>query len=417
MDLASPIPKVLGALAIGVAAVAAVVPGAQQSRKPTPCGPVASGHEASAKLTIAGTKMKTTGGRVVMPYGVSVVSGPQAPNWAVTEKAAAAQIVAAHRYWHANAIRLQVSEALVFRNPTRGRGYNVPFAQSVDRLVCRIIKQGDIAVINDTSIFTGRERGPGKRSIRFWRFMSQRYGNRFPVIFDLFNEPQVTRNTRTKKWYDPDTVWRIWRNGGRANGITYVGFQDLVDEIRVKQRVNNVIWAEEPYYTTADQASFGHLPKYLLKGPNIVYAFHKPNMDYDSHSFREVRELVKRKIPLIDSEWGQFAATDRPWMCQSDSYKTAPPYLKFLRDAQIGMLSWSLQPGALVRGVTGTDTVHDGNDIRFTHNPAALSQPTEMRSDYDCSTAAQGQGVGRLVMDYFQRYSQRPPSSLFPKFG
>lgn len=361
--------------------------------------------------------MEDSAGNVVIPYGISIVGGPQTPAWARTVKSSLAQIVAARRYWHVNAVRVQVSEALLFREPTRGRAYNVPFAQSVDRLVCRILRQGDIPVINDTTLFTGRERGPGRRTLRFWRFMSKRYGNRFPVIFDLFNEPQVTRNPRTNRFLDTSQVWRIWRSGGRVGGTRYVGMQDLVDEIRVKLRVRNVIWAEEPYYVESHRESLEPLPRYQLRGSNIVYAFHKPNMRQDSSSFRGLRAAAEAGLPLVNSEWSQFAATDRPWMCQRDAYRTAPAYLRFLREASIGVLVWSLQPGSLVSGVRGADTVNDGAFAGFTENPRDLARPTEMRSSYGCTRSARGQGVGRLVMDYFERYSTRPPAELFPKFA
>jgi hypothetical protein len=366
---------------------------------------------------MVGNQLQDTAGNVITPYGISLLSGPETVNWKRSEGAVAAQIIAADRYWHANTVRLQISEHMLFRQPTRGRSYNVAFAKSVDRLVCRIIRQGQIPVINATTIFTGREPGPSGRTLRFWRFMSKRYGNRFPVIFDLFNEPQVIRNPRTREFLKPDDVWRIWRDGGTVDGKRWLGMQDLVDEIRTRQHVSNVIWAEEPYYTTADKASLDLLPQHLLRGADIAYAFHKPSMVWDSRSFRDLREVAQKKIPLVDSEWGQFAATDRPWMCQPDSYTTAPRYLQFLRDASIGMLAWSLQPGALIRGTAGVDTVHDGNDWRYTDDARELAVPNEIRPDYGCTGAARGQGVGRLVMDYFARYSKRAPRVLFPKLG
>jgi cellulase (glycosyl hydrolase family 5) len=404
------------ALAAAVA-LALTLPSTAAAATRTPCGPIQAGNEATTRLQIAGTHMQATDGTVVQPYGISVVSGPETVNWRRSEKAVAAQIDAAHDYWHANAVRIQVSEKNLFKHPTRGYSYNVAFAQSADRLICRVLGHGDIPVLNDTTIFTGRERGPGPLSIRFWRFMSQRWGNTFPIIFDLFNEPQVTRNRRTGRWLPPADVWRIWRSGGTVGGIKYVGMQDLVDEIRVRQRVSNVIWAEEPYYVEFDQATLNLLPQHLLDGGDIVYAFHKPNLRQSSRSFTDLQKVAAQGIPLANSEWGQYAATDRPWMCQSDAYRTVPRYLQFLQDASIGLLAWSLQPGALVKGKAGVDTVHDGNDWRYTQNPRALALPNEMRPNYGCTKTARGQGAGRLVMDYFASLSVRPPATLFPKLG
>src|SRR4051812_34054505 len=384
--------------------------------KPTPCGFIRVGNDATARLRVAGDRMIDSKGTPFMPYGVSVVGGPQTINWRATQRATAAQIVASSRYWHANSVRVQVSESLLFDRPAPGRSYNVPFAQAVDQLVCLIIRQRQIPVLNNTTIFTTLERGPGQRTIRFWRFMSRRYGNNLPVIFDLFNEPKVTMTPRTRDYLRQSHAWRIWRSGGRVSGVRYVGMQDLVDAIR-KQGARNVIWAEEPYYIEANLARLELLPRYRLRGADIVYSFHKPDMERASRSFRGVRSAAAESLPLVDSEWGQFAATDRPWMCQSDAYRTTPVYLRFLRRSGIGMLAWSLQPGALVKGVHGNDTVHDGLDTRFTADPLDLAEPTVMKPDYGCTAAARGQGAGRLVMDYFARYSVPPPAALFPNLG
>ena len=81
------------------------------------------------------------------------------------------------------------------------------------------------------------------------------------------------------------------------------------------------------------------------------------------------------------------------------------------------MIAWSLQPGVLVRGVAGEDTVNDGNDWHYTPDPSRLRTPNEIRPGYGCNAASRGQGVGRLVQDYFARYSRRAPKALFPKFG
>src|SRR5690349_16814261 len=102
--------------------------------KPTPCGFIRVGNEARARLRVAGERMVDSKGAPFMPYGVSIVSGPQTINWRVTQRAAAAQIVASSRYWHANSVRLQASESLLFGQPTPGRSYNLPFARAVDQL-------------------------------------------------------------------------------------------------------------------------------------------------------------------------------------------------------------------------------------------------------------------------------------------
>jgi len=378
----------------------------EPSFRSTPCGPVAIAYEGASNLTMVGNHMEYADGRVFVPYGISLVSGPETTAWARSEKAAVAQIIAAGRFWHANTVRIQVSEAQLLDKPTPGHRYNVALAASVNRLVCRILRQGQIPVVNDTTLFTAAERGPTQRTVRFWRFMSQRYGNRLPVIFDLFDEPRLSRDPRTKRYVRTARVWRSWEGGGTLAGTRYLGMQRLIDTIRVEQRVENVIWVEEPWYLDVKRLPTDQLPQHLLRGRNLVYAFHKATLEKGSGSFKALQVVMRRRIPLVDSEWSQFAATDRPWECQDGAYRGVPLCLAFLRRAPIGLIAWSLQPGALVKGKAGQDTVQDGNDYRYTTNPADLATPNVMRPDYRCNPASRGQGAGALIQAYFARYSQ-----------
>jgi hypothetical protein len=407
---------VLPVVLVGGLALAFSAPAAKEPKRPTACGPVPVGSEAASKLRVVGNHMEDSDGHVVVPYGISLVGGPETKYWGITEKAAVAQIVASKRYWHANAVRVQVGEAQLLDFPTPGHSFNVPFANSVNRLVCRVLRQGQIPIINDTTLFTARSRGPTGRSVRFWQFMSRRYGNRFPVIFDLFDEPRLGRNPRTNHFNSPSRVWKLWERGGSIAGKPYVGMQRLVDTVRIKEHADNVIWMEEPWYLDADKLLTAELPTHLLRGKDIVYAFHKATLTEGSRSWRGLDAVAAKGIPMVDSEWSQFAATNRPWECQDDSYAGVPRFLTFLHQANIGIIAWSLQPGSLIKGTQGVDTVHDGNDFRFTENPDALATPNSMQPDYGCDSKSLGQGAGALIQDYFARYSSPASAALFPRF-
>lgn len=378
----------------------------------TPCG---RATPASSTLKIVGNQMQDSDGNVLVPYGISLVGGPETKFWAQTERAALAQIIASHRYWHANAVRIQVGEAQLLDRPTPGHTYDVAFAGSVNRLVCQVLRQGQIPVINDTTLFTARSRGPTGRSVRFWKFMSRRYG-KLPVIFDLFDEPRLGRNPRTDHMLRRGAVWRLWERGGRIAGKAYLGMQALVDTVRLRARAGNVVWVEEPWFLDPEKLPTAELPQHLLRGADIAYAFHKVALNERSGSFSALRAVAAKGIPLVDSEWSQFAATGRPWECQDGAFAGVPRFLDFLRQVPIGLMAWSLQPGALVRGVRGVDTVHDGNDYRFTTNPDALATPNEIAPSYRCNAASRGQGAGALVQDLFRRASAEPAPALFPRF-
>ena len=416
--------RLLFVLVLGVVVLAVVgwrVLPAPATRVPnklvrTPCGAARVVDSTPTALRVVGNRMVDSQGNPFVPYGISLVGGPENKRWAWTEKGATAQIIASKRFWHANAVRIQVSEALLLDKPTPGHDHNVPFAASLDRLVCRVLQQGQIPIVNDTTLFTTRSRGPTERTVRFWRFMSRRYGNRLPVVFDLFNEPRLGRNPRTKRFIRPAQVWRVWERGGKVAGKTYLSMQTLVDTIRIRERVQNVIWAEEPWYLYPDKLLTSELPEHLLRGNGIVYAFHKVTLDDRSRSFRALAAVAAKGIPLVDSEWSQFAATDRPWECQDNARAGVLRFLGFLRQAPIGLIVWSLQPGALVKGQAGADTVNDGNDFRFTTNPYDLAAPNAMKPGYGCNRASRGQGAGALVQDFFAQSRMPAPAALFPRF-
>jgi hypothetical protein len=383
----------------------------------TPCGRVHVTSDSTPRLSVVGNHIQDSAGNVFIPYGISLVGGPETTYWAQSERAAAAQIVASQRYWHANTVRIQVSEAQLLDKPTPGHAYNVPFAASVNRLVCLVLRQGQIPVINDTTLFTAKSRGPTDRSVKFWKFMSKRYGNRFPVIFDLFDEPRLGRNPRTNHFFSHARVWKLWDHGGAIAGKRYLGLQQLVNTVRISERVDNVLWVEEPWFLEPDKLLTGQLPQHLLHGRDIVYAFHKATLSPTAPSFRALEAVARKGIPLVDSEWSQFAATGRPWECQDNAYKGVPRFLALLHQSSIGLMAWSLQPGALVKAPRGVDNVHDGNDFRFTTDPAKLATPNVIRPNYGCNSASLGQGAGTLVQQYFRQYSERAQASLFPKFG
>ena len=100
----------------------------------------------------------------------------------------------------------------------------------------------------------------------------------------------------------------------------------------------------------------------------------------------------------------------------SDARSGVPRFFSFLRRAQIGLIAWSLQPGALVHGQSGVDTINDGNDFRFTTNPFDLATPNVMKRGYGCNSASRGQGAGALVQQFFAQSYMPAPVTLLPRF-
>jgi hypothetical protein len=373
------------------------------------CG-VAAHRFPKDHLKVVGRHLKDTRGHVIVPEGISVVGGPEERDYTSAGPATLTQIKAAHAAWHINSQRLQVSEANLVNHPTSGYGYNRKFAEYLNQMICQILGYHEIPIINDNTWFTGNRPDPTATTVKFWQYMSLNY-RRWPVIFDLFNEPRLKWDGKNGPMLSNARIWRLWKWGGRVAGVRYVGMQPLVNDIRNKFHAGNVIWAESAYETSHT----AELPGHLLAGRNLMYSFHKLKLDQPA-TWQAVGALAARGIALVDGEWTAFAALNRPWECYSDAYTAAPAYLAYWKSEGVGIEAWSLQPGALARPEAGV-TVHDGNYLGFTTNPKLLEVPNVMRSDFGCNNQSLGQGAGTLVMNYFKRNTAGAPRALFASAG
>ncbi|HWD65262.1 MAG TPA: cellulase family glycosylhydrolase [Solirubrobacteraceae bacterium] len=373
------------------------------------CG-VSAQQLPSDHLKVVGRRLKDSQGHVIVPEGISVVGGPEQPSYAAAQASTLAQIDAAHAAWHINSQRLQVSEGNLINRPTSGYGYNRKFATYLNQMICRILRDHEIPIVNDNTWFTGNRPDPTATTVKFWQYMSLNY-RRWPVIFDLFNEPRLKKDGKHGPLMSDARIWKLWRWGGKVARVRYVGMQALVNDIRARWHASNVIWAESAYETSHT----AQLPGHLLTGRNLMYSFHKLKLDEPS-AWQAVGALAARGIALVDGEWTLFAALHRPWECYSDGYKSAPDYLAYWKSEGVGIEAWSLQPGALAQYHSGT-TVHDGNYLGFTTDAAELEVPNVMHADFGCDSQSLGQGAGSLVMSYFKRNTVAAPPALFASAG
>ncbi len=394
------------AAALGMSGTALANPAAPSLINPDATCGTAAPHFPKDHLKVVGRRLKDTERHVIVPEGISVVGGPEERDYDAAGPATLAQIEAAHAAWHVNSQRLQASEANLINRPTSGYGYNRKFAEYLNRMICRILGYHEIPIVNDNTWFTGNKPGPTATTAKFWQYMSLNY-RRWPVIFDLFNEPRLKWNGKNGPLMSDSRIWRLWKRGGKVAGVRYVGMQSLVNDIRNRYHAGNVIWVESAYETSHT----AQLPGHLLAGRNLMYSFHKLKLN-QSAGWQAVGALAARGIALVDGEWTAFAALNRPWECYSDAYTAAPAYLAYWKSEGVGIEAWSLQPGSLVHPKPGV-TVHDGNYLGFTTNPAMLEVPNVMRSDFGCNSQSLGQGAGTLVMSYFKHNTVAAPRALF----
>ncbi|HZO76667.1 MAG TPA: cellulase family glycosylhydrolase, partial [Solirubrobacteraceae bacterium] len=238
-------PKTAGLLA-GLAAVALVLAftatGASASAPVRSQMPTA----ASPPYRVRGNEVVGTNGVQFVPYGfvidcTSLTDVPenelcqgdsnQSP-WPGSE-----MLSAAASFWHADVIRLQVSQEYLFSSDGQ---VNTQYRDLIHSLV------NQATSLHMASILTLQEERfhapplPTASAIQFWSYMAKHFRRNRHVLFDLFNEPRLPTSAVGGS---ERRVWQIWRNGGTVDGAQYVGDQALVRTIR-NAGANNVIIAE-----------------------------------------------------------------------------------------------------------------------------------------------------------------------------
>ena len=271
------------------------------------------------------------------PYGITL-SGLQ--NYVLSYKLMVTmkhQIKAAAASWYANTIRLQILQDRMVG--IYGQRYNAPYMYAVIRLTRYAESFGMHVVLNaQTEQSTGwdqDEQQPTQATIAFWDRMTQEFGRDRRVIFDLFNEPR-------------HCSWQQWLDGFVArDGTHYIGIQTLVNHVRYVG-AHNTIWLEGlRWASTLEGVPMVHEPGGY---PTLVYTFHHPGSTTQrvapasKQIWYEIGGyLAKRGIPVVDAEFPGYIGNYH-WDHASG---LVPTYFKWLRRLHIGLLAWSLVPGAL----------------------------------------------------------------------
>jgi hypothetical protein len=379
----------------------------------------ATPSSAVPSLSVVGSNVYYPDGQLYIPEGISVYGGLEGPNYNLNEANINAQIIAASKYWHANTIRLQVAESNLFSQLKPGENFNPNFLRAIKFQVNLAHSYGMAVVINDQTEFTSKTAGPTKQTVNFWRLMAKTFSSQPYVIFDIFNEPRFNganvtpkpilpvippfkifqpASTTTMRHRKAQTItpkiWNIWQNGGLLNGVHYVGMQTVVNQIRALG-ANNLIWVEGLNWARVLPDS-----KYLLTGTNLVYSIHHPNLNAPS-SWNQIANL-SNIVPVVDGEWAQYQSS---WAeCFSKAYANVPVYLNFLRQHNIGLIAWSLQPGSLLQGSSQIKP-RNLNSRSSPKKAIDLKTPSRLLPNYSCGNEF-GQGAGRPLQNYFTENSK-----------
>jgi endoglucanase len=344
----------------------------------------ASGTGTAGSYQVVGNHVVDPNGNRFVPYGFVVeclasvslncaVPGGRQPATYLREIQAAAVT------WHANVVRLQVSQEHLFDQSP----YDSAYLAQIDAAVNEANSLGMVAIVSLQEEQFNGPLMPTASAVAFWNVVAAHYATNPMVFFDLYNEPRLTAEAVG----GTDILWSVWRNGGTVAGVAYVGMQTLVNTVRATG-AQNIVMAEGNAFAT----SLIGVSQWSLTGTNIVYGV-KPQVAgvYVSPS------TWNAQFGAVSSQFAVFpqAFTDNLHSntCQPNSPTVVPALLTYLGSIQLGLIDYSLDSGnAVVDGSNYmTPTSYPASTINCA--PGLPADPTNTVGD------------GQDLMTWFQANS------------
>lgn len=297
------------------------------------------GPKAPAMLKVDGNGLATADGKEMWLQGLNVPS----MEWSAEGENVLKSTEVAIRDWHANVIRLPLSQDRWFGKTDQQKDEGKAYRELVDQVVALGAGKGVYVVIDlhwsNAGVwgkYMQQKNMPDPHSLAFWQDVAKRYANHPAVLFDLYNEPR-------------NVTWEVWRNGGEVtekadNGDALAyrtpGMQGLVDAVRATGAKNVVIaggldWAYD---------LSGVLKGFALdeKGGNgIMYATHI--YPWKSQWEQKVGRVAE-KYPVLVGEVGC-----EPDKAQENPYTWGPDMLGYIQKKKLHWTGWCFHPSASPR--------------------------------------------------------------------
>jgi hypothetical protein len=366
--------------------------GAASASAATPAGTAgtavsATCRHATGPFRVSGTKVRGSGGRVFVPYGITV-PGLANQHWTTSVAKDLAKIRATAKSWCANTVRLQVAQDNLIGDT--GHTFMPGYLAAIKREVALAERHHLVVVLNDQTETAPEsvtfQKGPTPGTEKFWKDLIPVYGSARQVIFDLFNEPRTFSTGMSQA-----QEWALWHSGGTFDGSRYIGMAKLAADLRAAG-ARNLFWAEGPDFA----ASFAGMERQhaLLTSPNIVYAIHHPAGGHNtSRWFKDFGYLINTGVaPVVDGEWTNYRPFGTPNAeCWNNAPRKVPVFLKYLADHGVGMTAYQLAAGLLVR--PGSSSLADPTTISArTWTCAVASGPTS-------------QGAGAQILRWYRQHN------------
>jgi Cellulase (glycosyl hydrolase family 5) len=348
--------------------------------------PSAACRHATGPFHVSGTKVRGAGGRVFVPYGITV-PGLANRNWKASVSKDLTKIRATARFWCANTVRLQVAQDNLIGDT--GHVFAPKYLAAIKREVALAERRHLVVVLNDQTETAPKsvtfQLGPTPGTETFWKDLIPVYGSDRQVIFDLFNEPRTFSTGMSQA-----QEWRLWHSGGTFNGFRYIGMAKLAADLRAAG-AHNLFWAEGPDFA----ATLAGLERQhaLLTSPDVVYAIHHPAGGHNTSAwFKDFGYLINTGVaPVVDGEWTNYRPFRKPNAeCWRNAPRKVPVFLKYLADHGVGMTAYQLAAGLLVK------------------SDSHLADPTTISARTWTCAVARGptrQGAGALIMRWYRAHN------------
>lgn len=295
------------------------------------------GHGSGA-LHVAHGQVVDAAGKPFRFMGLNVPS----LEWTATGEHVLQSIAVAGDTWHANAIRLPMSQDRWFGKAPDSTGAGASYRALVDAAVAAASKRRMYILLDlhwsdcgDWGQNIGQHDLPDLHSLEFWKAVARRFANRPYVLFDLYNEPI-------------EAPLAVWRNGGAITETvagkpkTYqaVGLQQLFDAVRAQGAKNLVVAGGLGYASRLD-----FYPKFLLKDPGgngVLYAEHYYPGWEPIEAWQKRMDGVLGKFPIVVSEFG----ASRETLPLDDPKRRLAQELRFIDARRLGFIAWCMHPAA-----------------------------------------------------------------------
>jgi len=352
-------------------------------------------------LHVGGTQIVDGTGRPVVLRGAQIESAFNSiKRWKSGEKPTAilnsTVFQAMVGQWKMNVLRVPLSSWIYALDPTT-------YLSQLDQVVTQANTAGLYVVLDlHDDVQSGSPYGKGAdvpktESVDFWKGIAAHFRSNPMVLYDVYNEPHATN-------------WQEWlHGGGMVGGATEVGFQDLVNAIRMPPVSAPQIIIVEPGSAApgsgtgnraAEQGGWATFPPGdAIADPNIVYSLHVYHGIADSAAQQDAKwGPILGHFPRMYGEWSLLPNSFHPYQCQGIPHDQADQvvnaFLNYMDGtAQSGTavgpaswIAWDFAPYHLIQDTTN-----------FT--------PTTLDIPWTCGDIHSHAGMGTLVKQHLLQLS------------